>query len=289
MITRSFATLLAAALAASLCVGCSAGSAPMMASPTVKAGSMARFIARDGYLYALDPSVLKVYRLDADGLPQHLHDEKLSVLAETLFPYGELLFIGARDGMVVYDLADPASPSLMGTARHLYSCDPVVVQNDVAYVTLRSGAKCRGGKNALLIFDVADPTAPREVNNLPLSSPHGLGVDGNTLFVADAVDGLLVFDLRDPQNPRPIGRAPDVKGYDVIAHAGVLIVSADDGIVQYAYGPEGITQREPLSIIPVGTGALAEPSADEVLQPKAPPPERSFAEPPPDQPPPLEH
>jgi hypothetical protein len=126
----------------------------------------------------------------------------------------------------------------------------VVVQNGLAYVTLRTSG-CRQGVNALLVFDVEDPTHPTELANHPLASPHGLDIDGSTLFVADKKDGLLVFDTRNPRKPLLIAKVPGIAGYDVIARAGILFVSADDGLYQYRYGPESIAGEKPLSRIPI--------------------------------------
>ncbi len=258
MSSRISSWLTISLLGAALCLGCAAASAPM-AAPTVKAGSMARFIVHQGFLYALDHSTLLVYEAIPAALPQRVAELSVPAEAETLFPYGELLFVGTRQGMLVYSLQDPKQPELIGQARHIYSCDPVVVENDIAYVTLRAGSLCRRGVNALLVFDVSDPTKPQELKRYPMASPRGLGVDGNILFVADAKDGLLVLDVREPTDPRLLGKVPDVTGYDVIAHAGILYVSADDGLYQYEYGPEGISRRLPLSRIPIGEAAAFEP------------------------------
>lgn len=253
---RSILGLLAL-LAVGASAGCASAPAPSVAAaPTVKAGSMARFIVHEGVLYALNRRELFVYELRG-GSPQKVNSVSLNVDAETLFPYGHLLFVGTRQGMLVFELADaPTWPRLLGQAAHVVSCDPVVVERDVAYVTLRSGSACRGGTNALLVFDVKDPTQPQKLTHQPLSSPHGLGVDGDTLFVADAKDGLLVFDVRDPRAPKLLSKAPELTGYDVIAHAGTLFVSADDGLYQVRYGPDGALAPEPLSRIPIGTPKL---------------------------------
>ena len=237
---------LAFALAGALHLGCAA-STP---GGAVQAGSMARFIAHDGFLYALDGHELRVYGADRGGSPEHLNTIELYADAETLYPHEELLFVGTRQGMLVYGLRDPTTPELMGKAEHVYSCDPVVVENGVAYVTLRTSG-CRQGVNALLVFDVEDPTNPKELANHALASPHGLDIDGSTLFVADKKDGLLVFDMQNPREPLLVTRVSGIAGYDVIARAGIVFVSADDGLYQYRTGPGGIADEKPLSRIPI--------------------------------------
>jgi hypothetical protein len=256
---RLGAGLLALVLGATS-VGCAASSAPVMAvAPTVKAGSMARFIVHEGLLYALDERQLIVYDLTVSAAPEKVRAVPVNADAETLFPYGHLLFVGTRQGMLVYELADdPTTPKLIGQAAHVVSCDPVVVENDIAYVTLRSGngGGCRQGINALMVFDVKDPTRPQKLSQQSLKSPHGLGIDGDRLFVADGKDGLLVFDVREPSRPKLIAEAPGVAGYDVIANAGTLFLSADDGLYQYRYGAEGDIEPKPLSKIPIGVPKL---------------------------------
>jgi hypothetical protein len=196
-----------------------------------------------------------VYKSVPGRSPEHLRTVEVHWEGETLYPYGKTLFVGTRQGMMVFDLADPSAPELIGKALHVLSCDPVVVENDVAYVTLRS-AGCRQGVNALLVFDVKDPTNPKELARHSLASPHGLDIDGTTLFVADKTEGLLVLDMRDPLQPLLLAKVPNIAGYDVIARAGILFVSADDGVYQYRYGLESIEGQTPLSRIPIGERRL---------------------------------
>lgn len=235
-------------------VGCASSPAVMAAAPTVKAGSMARFIVHNGVLYALDKRELVVYAFNEKGgvVPERVRSIPIPADGETLFPYGRLLFVGTRQAMLVYELADHAlEPKLIGRASHVVSCDPVVVENDIAYVTLRSESTCRRGTNALIVFDVKNPTQPLELYKTVMASPRGLGVDGSMLFVADAKEGLLVFDISNPSQPKRINELRAIAGYDVIADAGRLFVSAEDGLYQYKYGPEGL-DPEALSKIPIG-------------------------------------
>lgn len=251
---RSLALSFSLALVALPSVGCGA-SAPVAATAPAKAGSMARFIVHDGYLYALDQGKLVTYEA-APGLPVKIGAVALGADAETLFPYGKLLFVGTRQGMLVYSLEDPEQPSFVGQARHVYSCDPVVVDKDIAFVTLRAENQCRAGQNELLVFDVRNPTQPIQIAQRGMSSPHGLGVDGSLLFIADKQDGLLLFDVTDPKSPQQIGRVANIAGYDLIAHEGILYVSSNDGLYQYEYGPEGITKIDPVSKVPIGDGTV---------------------------------
>lgn len=288
----------AAALLLALAVGC-AGSAPVASSPPAHAGSLARFVAHGGYLYCLDDGTLNVYSLAEPLHPALVSSEYLGWQAETVFAGDGLLFLGTRSGLMVHSLRDPARPTLLGAAEHIYSCDPVVVDHGVAYVTLYGESQCQAGLNELQVFDVGRPDMPRRLTSVPLTSPRGLGVDGSFLVVVD--EGLKIFDVADPAAPRLVQTVEGVEGYDVIPNGGLLVVSAQDGIHQYRYDRTQVRLGRHLSRIPVASEASTGPewlssapeptrAADEAPRamptpaPDAapsPPPRSDYAEPPP--------
>ena len=57
---------------------------------------------------------------------------------ETIFPFKDKLFIGSQNGMFVYNINNADNPSLVGQFSHVQSCDPVIADDDYAYVTLRT-------------------------------------------------------------------------------------------------------------------------------------------------------
>lgn len=61
---------------------------------------------------------------------------------ETLFLLGEKLFVGTTTGMLIYDVSDATKPGLISHYDHITACDPVVADENYAYVTLRSGTRC---------------------------------------------------------------------------------------------------------------------------------------------------
>src|SRR5690606_21363599 len=75
---------------------------------------------------------------------------------ETIFPYGEKLFIGSASAMYIYDISDPKNPARQGTVSHIRACDPVVADGNYAYVTLRNNnSGCGGSQNILNIYDIS--------------------------------------------------------------------------------------------------------------------------------------
>lgn len=202
-----------------------------------KGGSTARFTLYDQYLYALRGDDLLV--IDVAAAPSQVNVLTLSQVPETLFPADGHLFVGTTTGMLIYDLASPAAPSFRSQIEHIFSCDPVVVDGDRAYLTLSRDQQCRAGDNALWVIDISNLSAPHTLYTFPMTNPKGLGVDGNALFLCDAVDGLRVFNRTDDaiiaQNI--IAQFAGYKALDVIPNPfnKVLILTGSDGIYQYDY------------------------------------------------------
>ncbi|HKL02685.1 MAG TPA: hypothetical protein VJ911_03380 [Cryomorphaceae bacterium] len=214
-------------------------------------GSMAQFTITGNYLYVLRPSSITSFNLDADICPEQSSVTSVSWQAETIFPYNNHLFLGTTSGMMIFHLNNPATPEFVSSISHLTACDPVVVQNDRAYVTIRSGNSCWGTLNQLLVIDVSNYSTPSTIAEYNLTNPHGLGIDGNTLFVCDGSAGLKVFDAADDLNiiDNMISQYDDIDTYDVIPYNDVLIMSSEEGIYQYDYSdPHNIFQ---LSFMPV--------------------------------------
>ena len=86
--------------------------------------------------------------------------------------------------MHIYDVSNPASPQKLSVYQHVYSCDPVVVEGDFAYVTLNSlNTWCGRFSNQLDIIDISDLSDPKLIKQYAMESPLGLGIYGNLLFV----------------------------------------------------------------------------------------------------------
>jgi hypothetical protein len=203
-------------------------------------GSMARFTIKDNYLYTLVGNVLFVYDIADPANPVEKRSLSLAddfrTQVETIFPYGSNLLFGTTTGMFVYDISNPEIPSYTGQFAHVMSCDPVVAENNIAYVTLRGGTECRGSINQLDILNISNLTNPVLIESYPMTSPLGLGIDNNTLFVCDG-NFLKVYDVTNPNGIKPMKEFEMKAPYDVIPlkDKKELILSAKGGIMQYDY------------------------------------------------------
>lgn len=204
-------------------------------STTGKAGSMARFTIKGNYLYTLSKKNLNTFDISENENPVKIDEERIGPDIETIFPYKDMLFLGTRTGMIIYKIHDKGKAKFLSEIDHFYSCDPVVVNNDYAYVTLRAGSMCRGGKNELNIYDVANPKRPKLIKTYSMKGPLGLGVVNNTLFVLDGPAGLKLFNVKNPEKAFVFETVKKINGYDLIPYEDVLIISAEDGIYQYNY------------------------------------------------------
>jgi hypothetical protein len=207
------------------------------AKATGTGGSMARFTLVNNYLYTVTTTDLSTFDVANALSPVKVKQQQLGWGIETIFPFSNKLFIGSMTGMFIFDLANPAAPAQQGRFDHARVCDPVVADEQYAYVTLRSGGMmCAGMLNQLDVVDISNVMQPRLLKTYPLTNPHGLSKDGDILFICDGRDGLKVFDAADPAN---IKLKQTLKGmgetFDVIAHNNIALVVAKDGIFQYDY------------------------------------------------------
>lgn len=207
-------------------------------NPVGVGGSMARFTIVDNNLYVLDGNNMIVYDIaDADN-PTKVKDIPLDFNVETIFPHEDQLFIGGTEGMYIYDNSNPSNPRFLSKFEHAVACDPVVVEGNYAYVTLRSGGPCDRAINQLDVVDISNIKNPTLVKNFDMHNPHGLSVQENTLYLCDGNQGLKVFDVTDKTKILDNFKFADRdirKAYDVIPNTsnGTLIVVGKEGIFQY--------------------------------------------------------
>lgn len=202
-----------------------------------KGGSMARFTIAKNHLYVVDYTSLKYFNISKALSPEYVGSIAIEEGIETVFSYGDNLFLGAMAGMHIFDIADPQKPERISVYRHIMSCDPVVVSGNYAYVTLRAGTACGGGMNVLDVINIADLKNPVLTSSHSMTGPYGLGVADTILFVCDGYEGLTIFNIKTPSSPVRLSSIDTIHGYDVIAlpERKDLIVTGDQGIYQYDY------------------------------------------------------
>lgn len=214
-----------------------------------KSGSMARFALAKDHLYVANETTIKVFQVGANGALTPSGTVEAGFGIETIFAKDDNLFLGADNGMYVYSITNPAVPKFVSFYNHIMACDPVVVQGQYAYVTLRV-SNCRTtGFDALEVIDIRNLSNPVRVSSYATETPYGLGVDNNLLFVCHGDGGFKVFDVADPANVRQVKHYTSLHAYDVIPNQGVLLLTGNTGIYQYDYSD--VLNIRQLSHIPV--------------------------------------
>ena len=205
-------------------------------SPIGKGGSMARFAIVNNRIYTVSNSDLNVF--DITNADNPVYKNKVNVGSwnvETIFPFKDKLFIGSQNGMFVYNISNVDNPSLAGQFSHVQSCDPVIADDEYAYVTLRSGSACFGNTNELDVLQLNSFTNPTLVKTYPFTNPHGLSKDGNLLFICDGSGGLKIYNANHISDLQLVKQFSNIETYDVIAYNHIALVVAKDGLYQYDY------------------------------------------------------
>ena len=216
------------------------------------AGSMARFIIFSDYLYTINAEDIKVFNISNTPEPQEGASVETARIIETLFVYNDNLFVGSTTGMLIYSLGNPANPTYLSMLDHFRSCDPVVVEGDYAYVTLRAGSGCgSSNSNQLDVVNIANITSPYLVKSYSMTGPYGLGIDNDVLFICDGDDGLKVFDATDKTriSNNMIKHFPAINAFDIIPYNNLAMMIGSDGLYQYNYSD--LDNMELLSVIPI--------------------------------------
>ncbi|MEP7110673.1 MAG: hypothetical protein ABI760_21955 [Ferruginibacter sp.] len=205
-------------------------------------GSMARFTIVNNYLYTVGRSDLTAFNIASPADPLMENLQTLGWNIETIYPLKDKLFIGSQTGMFIYSIADPASPAFLGSFSHACFNDPVIADDQYAYVTLRANTNasaCWGAvaaqRNELDIVNITNILQPFLEKVYDMSEPKGLSKDGDHLFICDGKAGLKIYNTANVHDIQLVENIGHINPFDVICQAGLAIVVADEGIYQYDY------------------------------------------------------
>ena len=211
-------------------------------------GSYTRVLAVDNFLYAVDTRSVITYDLSDRNDPVEVDRTDVGLAVETIFHLDGNLFIGSREGMFTYTIAEDGHPVRRGTFDYslvtggVEPCDPVVANSETAFATLYAedaGVRECGGNRRdlelLVVMDIRDLDRPTLIQTYDTPTPRGLSLDGDLLFVCNDANGLTVYDVADPANVTVVSRRDGVMAWDVIAADGVLVVVGTEEVIQYDY------------------------------------------------------
>jgi len=197
-------------------------------------GSMARFTTIDDRLYILSSSVLETVDISNASDPVKMGNISIQFNAETIYPFGENLYIGTTNGMHIYEVSESTLPQHIATTVHLQSCDPVISDGTYAYVTLRGGTECGGFTNQLEAYDLEDQFNPTLIQTYPMDNPHGLTKVGDYLYVCEGNGGWKKIKSNLPSQFKTEYINNDHTAFDVLyTPQSTLLFVGRKGIYQY--------------------------------------------------------
>jgi hypothetical protein len=148
--------------------------------------------------------------------------------------------LGSMSGMFIYDISAPARPEFVSEFQHGTACDPVVVDDNYAYITLRAGNFCGAFESSLEIVDISDIHNLERVKSYSMDNPYGLGIKDEMLFICDGTSGLKVYNKTDVENLELIKTFADITTFDVIPLSNNLLLIGENTLYQYKYSDDGI-------------------------------------------------
>ncbi len=196
------------------------------------AGSYSRFGQYDNYLYCVDNSNLRPFSLSNPSCPLAVDPVFIGWNIETIFPWGNRLFVGSQTGVFIFNASNPTRPVQEAVFSHATGCDPVVCDDKYAYVTIHDGTTCNGTFNQLDVIDIRNLPSASLLKTYPMQKPKGLSVYDKYLYLCD--DGLKIYDKTDPLNLKQLSHLRNIDTYDAIALDDThLLVIGADGFYQY--------------------------------------------------------
>ncbi|MCY7291105.1 MAG: hypothetical protein LH615_02885 [Ferruginibacter sp.] len=199
-----------------------------------QAGSLSRFAMVANYLYVANRYSLTPIDI-TNAINPIVKPTALQQLDEfeTLYGFNNSLLAGGPTGMYILNLSNPAIPTLQGTFRHWRGCDPVVAQNNTAYVTVRGSGPCGGTRNFLDAIDISNLDQPILIKTYQLENPYGLGIFNNKLGVCDGAAGFKIFNAGNSNNLQLQSTVSSINAFDVIMNDERALLIAKDGMYQY--------------------------------------------------------
>jgi len=223
--------------------GYNSSSQDMIENSSGISGSKTKFKMVGDYLYTVNEDVITIIDIADASTPIAITRNKIFYEIDTISSYENYLYIGVDSEIYIYDKTDPTQLKEISSLSDIESCDPIAVENGIAYVTHNVDSSCGySDKSQLEIFDIRDIESPKVIKTVPMWAPSGIAIDNSKLFICDGDAGLKVYDVNSSENNGTIEidiiniqNIDDAVCNDIIAHQNNLILTNSSKITQYDY------------------------------------------------------
>ena len=165
-----------------------------------------------GYIHNVNATLAKTGT--ALGNPIEEVSQFQTESANAMYLDGNYLYVGGGQ-IRIYDVSNPGSPALVGTAPVLGGVRQIVVQGDWLYTSNRET-----GAYVYNISDRANPYMVCRYDCLELAT--GIDVCGNVLFISHRDNGVEFVDVTDPTKPTHITQFKTNESQSIFYKDGVL-------------------------------------------------------------------
>lgn len=200
-------------------------------------GTLNKIAVTSNHAYVIGDDEIYTFRNDPSSM-SYVGATKVTNDLETIYPENNRLYLGTARSMEVMDVAMGDAPQHISSYDHPTSCDPVMPYGNVAYLTLRTGdfSGCNGDQNTLDVIDISNISEPEIIEEITMTSPYGMCVSNNYLFVGEGTNGLSIFNISDPTQPILAVTHTGFEVYDILPHPtdpNKLLAASEIGLVQY--------------------------------------------------------
>lgn len=171
-----------------------------------------------------DAEELRLWRVDKPGSPKPI-GEPLEGSSGYFSKDGRVLVVVNGSVLRLYDIADPAKPTLLSTV----DTGQATYVTSVAFSPNKPVLATGAFDKTVLLWDVSDPEKPRRIGK-PLQAHRGpvwavqFRPDGEVLATASGDRTVRLWDVRRPERPTALGEP--LRGHT-------------DAVTTLAFGPDG--------------------------------------------------
>jgi hypothetical protein len=204
-----------------------------------QAGMLNSVVVVNNFLYTVGGNQLQTFDL-TQQIP--IDSIKHSSVFVSISSFDDLLFAGTRSNMLIYKIDQNGKPRLFQSFQHNTDCDPFVANDQLAFIAINTATTCKSDNiaNELALIKTRsriDFFQPERLATHPMTSPHGLGLQNDILYLCEGAAGLKVIQYESNGQIKVLHHYRDVHALSVTVLSERLWVVTPTALLLYAYKP----------------------------------------------------